>query len=42
MVWAIDLDDGSLTKALGDNIERSELPTYAPRPFYECGNRPEL
>jgi len=41
MVWAIDLDDSSLTKALGENIERPELPTYAPRPYFECGNIPD-
>jgi chitinase len=42
MVWAIDLDDGSLTKALGENIKRPMSPTYTPRNFFECGNRPEL
>ncbi|KAF7672440.1 glycoside hydrolase family 18 protein [Alternaria burnsii] len=42
MVWAIDLDDGTLTKALGENIERRELPTYEPRNYFECGARPEL
>ena len=42
MVWAIDLDDGTLTKALGENIERLPMPTYKPRQVYECGARPEL
>ncbi|KAF2124900.1 glycoside hydrolase family 18 protein [Dothidotthia symphoricarpi CBS 119687] len=40
MVWAIDLDDGTLTKALGANIERPELPTYKPRQYFECGEPP--
>jgi chitinase len=39
MVWAIDLDDGTLTKALGANIERRKLPTYKPRQYFECGER---
>lgn len=42
MVWAIDLDDGTLTKALGDNIKRRELSTYPPLIAHECGNRDEL
>ncbi|KNG45018.1 glycoside hydrolase family 18 protein [Stemphylium lycopersici] len=42
MVWAIDLDDGTLTKALGKNIKRRPMPTYKPRQVFECGARPEL
>jgi chitinase len=42
MVWAIDLDDGTLTKALGNNIKRPELRTYQTRYVLECGARPEL
>lgn len=40
MVWAIDLDDGTLTKALGANIKRRELPIYKPKINYECGVPP--
>lgn len=42
MVWAIDLDDGTLTKALGANIKRPVLPTYPLQQYSECGAKPEL
>ncbi|KAI4678875.1 hypothetical protein J4E81_010603 [Alternaria sp. BMP 2799] len=42
MVWAIDLDDGTLTEALGENIARRKLPTYKPIQYSSCGERPEL
>ena len=40
MVWAIDLDDGTLIKALGENIGRDEARLFTPKYFSECGNPP--
>lgn len=30
MVWAIDLDDGTLIDALADNLSREKALTFAP------------
>ncbi|KAM7210290.1 chitinase [Rhypophila decipiens] len=35
MVWAIDLDDGTLIEALGSNLNRNKTQVYEPT-FYEC------
>lgn len=40
MVWAIDLDDGTLIKALGENIGRNEARLFNPKYSSECGNPP--
>lgn len=32
MVWAIDLDDGTLIDALGENLGRDKARTYKPFP----------
>jgi chitinase len=42
MVWAIDLDNSTLTKALSENIARLKPPMYTPKYYSECGERIEL
>lgn len=41
MVWAIDLDDGTLIKSLGENIERRKARLFKPKLFHECGMHPD-
>lgn len=36
MVWAIDLDDGTLIKALGEASGRDKKGTYLRNPIMEC------
>jgi chitinase len=35
MVWAVDLDDGTLIEALGSNLNRPKAEIYEPR-ILEC------
>ncbi len=37
MVWAIDLDDGTLIGALGSNLNRPKATVYPWKGFPECG-----
>ncbi|KAK2841524.1 hypothetical protein FQN49_006173 [Arthroderma sp. PD_2] len=34
MVWAIDLDDGTLVEALGSNLGHEKEPVFLKRPYY--------
>jgi hypothetical protein len=35
MIWAIDLDDGTLIDALGSNLKREKSPVYEDD-YYDC------
>ena len=34
MIWAIDLDDGTLIEELGSNLNREKEEIYADPPYY--------